>query len=298
MAEADQKPSTLNLDFPLPLLQAVQWTTSQGFDLAEVWEAFEQALIWDRIHAWDPRREHFEGLVPYLQEFSQASTPPSDTDVIQDRGRIRGSTWRQWLADGSLNRETGTIARLFEGRRRPHVEVFEPVLEGADVRSVYSILSARRENHVKQPGAAAASLTTVAPTLTFAFTAQPAATPLAPEPAAPTLSIAATDLVAGSSASVEAQKVDPFRTHAPGRPTGAVDMVLREAARRINEGEVEPRRGVRQDFADILHDWWEIAREKYDPPGPRVTAKTIYGSLKDLWNEAIKNSQNTPPKIL
>jgi hypothetical protein len=152
MAEADQKP-TLNLDFPLPLLQAVKWTTSQGFDLGEVWEAFEQALLWDRIHAWDPRRAHFEEMAPYLQEFSQARTPSADTDVILHRGRIRGATWRQWLADGSLNRETGTIARFFTGRR-PHVEVFEPVLEGADAQFVYSILSARRETHATQPPAA------------------------------------------------------------------------------------------------------------------------------------------------
>jgi hypothetical protein len=153
MAEAEQTPSTSHLDFPLPLLEAVRRVTSQGFALAETWEAFEQALIWDRIYAWDPRRAHFEELASYLQEFSQAGTPPADTDVIRRRGHIRGSTWRQWLADGSLDRETGTIDRLFEGRRS-HKEVFEPVLEGADVHFVYSILSARRETHATQPPAA------------------------------------------------------------------------------------------------------------------------------------------------
>jgi hypothetical protein len=91
---------------------------------------------------------------------------------------------------------------------------------------------------------------------------------------------------------VEAQKVDPFRTGAAGRPTGGVDMVLREAARRISEGEIKPRRGggVRQGFANSLHDWWEIERMKHDPPGPRVTSKTIYDRLSSLWNEAIRNS--------
>jgi hypothetical protein len=85
MAEAEQTPSTPHLDFPLPLLEAVRRVSSQGFALAEAWEAFEQALIWDRIHARDPRQAHFEELVIYLQEFSQAGTPPADTDVIRDR---------------------------------------------------------------------------------------------------------------------------------------------------------------------------------------------------------------------
>jgi hypothetical protein len=89
--------------------------------------------------------------------------------------------------------------------------------------------------------------------------------------------------------SVEAPKVDPFRTGAAGRPTG-LDLVLLEAARRIREGEIKPRHGGRQSFADSLRDWWDIERMKYDPPGPKLTAKTIYDRLGSLWNEAIRNS--------
>jgi hypothetical protein len=286
MAEAEQTPSTVNLDFPLPLLRAVQWTTSQGFDPAEVWEAFEQALIWDRIHAWAPQREHFEGLVPYLQEFSQAGTLPADMDVILHRGRIRGSTWRQWLADGSLNRETGTIARFFTGRR-PHVEVFEPMLEGADVRSVYSVLSARRVAHATQPAAAAASLAGAAPTLPVALTEQPAEAALPPETAA---SIAATDLVVGSSTSeapnlVEVPAVDQFRTGAAGRPT-AKHVILDEFERMLGAEEVEPTEGRLTKFAqDIMAPWWETRR--LASKGPSVKPGTIVNMLREPWRKAL-----------
>jgi hypothetical protein len=282
MAKADQTPSTRDFDFPRPLLGAVRWVTSQGFALAKAWEAFEQALIWDRIHAFDPRRAHFEGLVPYLQEFSQAGTLPADTDVVRDRGRIRGSTWRQWLADGSLDRETGTIVRLFEGRH-PHVEVFEPVLEGADVRSVYSILSARRE-----PGQ------------------QPPAAALTPETAAPTLSIAATDLVAGSPTSqapnrvevpavdpptalvpaTENATVEPFRSGFPGRPSSK-EVILVEFERRITDREVIPRQGDLSTEAKYLAQWWTTAK----PDGaPAPKAGSIGNAIRERWNSLINKT--------
>jgi hypothetical protein len=294
MAQADQKPSTLNLDFPLPLLQAVKWTTSQGFDLGEVWEAFEQALLWDRIHAWDPRRAHFEEMAPYLQEFSQARTPSADTDVILHRGRIRGATWRQWLADGSLNRETGTIARFFTGRR-PHVEVFEPVLEGADAHFVYSILSARREAPATQPAAAAASLAAAAPTLPVTLTEQPAEAALPSEPAA---SIAATGLVVGSSTSeapnlVEVPAVDQFRTGAPGRPT-AKHVIIDEFERMLGAEEVEPTAGRLTKFAqDIMAPWWETRRRA--SKGPPVKPGTIVNALREPWNKALAAKRTKSP---
>jgi hypothetical protein len=272
MAEAEQTPSTSHLDFPLPLLEAVRRVTSQGFALAETWEAFEQALIWDRIYAWDPRRAHFEELASYLQEFSQAGTPPADTDVIRRRGHIRGSTWRQWLADGSLDRETGTIDRLFEGRRS-HKEVFEPVLEGADVHFVYSILSARRETHATQPAALAAA----APTLPVALTEQPAEAALPPETAA---SIAATDL-------------DQFRTGAAGRPT-AKHVILEEFERMLGAEEVEPTEGGLTKFAqDIMAPWWETRR--LASKGPSVKPRTIVNMLREPWRKALAVKRTKSP---
>jgi hypothetical protein len=294
MAQADQKPSTPRLDFPLPLLQAVEWVTSRGFDRAEVWNEFERALIWDHIHAWDPRRAHFEALDPYLREFCQAGTSPADTDVITHRGRIRGSTWLQWLVDRSLNRETGTIARAFEGRR-PHVEVFEPVLEGADVQFVHSIVSAQRKDHATQPAAAAASLAAAALTLPVALTEQPAEAALPPETAA---SIAATDLVVGSSTSeapnlVEEPAVDQFRTGAAGRPT-AKHVILDEFERMLGAEEVEPAEGRLTKFAqDIMAPWWETRR--LASKGPSVKPGTIVNMLREPWRKALAAKRTKSP---
>jgi hypothetical protein len=267
MAEAEQTPSTVNLDFPLPLLQAVQWTTSQGFDLGEVWEAFEQALLWDRIHAWDPRREHFEGLVPYLQDFSQAGTPSADTDVILHRGRIRGSTWRQWLADGSLNRETGTIARLFEGRR-PHVEGFEPVLESADVRCVYSVLAARCDDHAKHPPTALVTGLSVNPgkvTMSVNF-ATAANFPVVP--------------------ATENVTVEPFYSGGPGRPS-AMEVILAEFERRISKREVIPRQGGLSTEAKHLAQWWTTTKPD---SAPAAKAGTVEIRIRERWNSLINKT--------
>jgi hypothetical protein len=115
-----------------------------------------------------------------------------------------------------------------------------------------------------------------------------AAAPPAPE-IAPTVSEVATQDV-----SREAQGVDPFNTGAGGRPS-AMEFVLVEANRRINDGEVEVRRGLQEDFSEDLAEWWEEERKKRTPPGPKVTAKTIRNNpdFRGLWHqELVRKSQN------
>jgi hypothetical protein len=84
---------------------------------------------------------------------------------------------------------------------------------------------------------------------------------------------------------VEPPAVDPFRTGAPGRPTGA-DAIYSEAERRISSGEVVPQpRGLAR-FAQDLSDWWERERQKFTPPGPAMKPGTIENRVRDLWHKS------------
>jgi hypothetical protein len=83
---------------------------------------------------------------------------------------------------------------------------------------------------------------------------------------------------------------DPFKTGAAGRPT-PMTIIQQEAERRIREGEVDPLLRKAGDVANELAEWWEIERLKYDPPGPSVKTKTIYGYILPLW----RNCRKPPP---
>jgi hypothetical protein len=95
--------------------------------------------------------------------------------------------------------------------------------------------------------------------------------------------------------SPEMQGVDPFKTGAGGRPT-AIAVVLLEAKRRIDDGEVEVVRGKQKAFTDDLANWWEEERKKYNPPGPKITGKTIRNNADflTLWRQALAAKSQNP----
>jgi hypothetical protein len=102
--------------------------------------------------------------------------------------------------------------------------------------------------------------------------------------------------VATQDVSREAQGVDPFNTGAGGRPS-AMEFVLSEAKRRIDDGEVEVVRGKQVEFADALAAWWEKKRKTYNPPGPKITGKTIRNNedFRSLWRQALAAKIPKPP---
>jgi hypothetical protein len=83
----------------------------------------------------------------------------------------------------------------------------------------------------------------------------------------------------------EPATVSPFRTGAPGRPSAA-DVIITEAKRRISSGEVVPKpRGLAR-FAQDLFKWWELERQRFTPPGPKMKRGTIENKVRDLWQES------------
>jgi hypothetical protein len=117
-------------------------------------------------------------------------------------------------------------------------------------------------------------------------------------PAAPPSTAAAPVVseVATQDVPPEVQGVEPFKTGAGGRPS-AITVVLPEAKRMIDDGEVEVVRGKQEEFADALADWWEEERKKHNPPGPKITGKTIRNSedFRSLWRQALAEKSQNPP---
>jgi hypothetical protein len=90
-----------------------------------------------------------------------------------------------------------------------------------------------------------------------------------------------------ASQTAHATDIEPFRSGAAGRPS-AMDVIVREAERRIETGQVIPRSGKggnRDDVAERLCEWWKTERTKYKPHGPKVTKTTIYNRLGPLWRK-------------
>jgi hypothetical protein len=100
------------------------------------------------------------------------------------------------------------------------------------------------------------------------------------------LRVFAADKKAAPKSSGHAE-VDPFRTGAAGRPT-ASHLVVAEAKRRIEEGEVKPLKGGLNDFAISLFNWWEKERFKYQPPAPALKAGSLKNAgVRKLWKDAL-----------
>jgi hypothetical protein len=100
------------------------------------------------------------------------------------------------------------------------------------------------------------------------------------------LRVFAADKLKAAPKSSSYAEVDPFRTGAAGRPT-ASHLVVAEAKRRIEEGEVKPREGGLNDFANLLCKWWDTERLKYQPPGaPPLKPGSIKNAVRQLWNDA------------
>jgi hypothetical protein len=85
--------------------------------------------------------------------------------------------------------------------------------------------------------------------------------------------------------------VDLFKTGAPGRPT-PMHIVIDEAKRRIESGEVAPKRNECAKFSGVLAAWWEIRRHEYDPTPPSLKPRSIKNSIRELWNHALGGAQN------
>jgi hypothetical protein len=77
---------------------------------------------------------------------------------------------------------------------------------------------------------------------------------------------------------------DPFRSGARGRPS-AMELIEKEAQRRVTAGEVVPRSGELSKFAEGLELWWEAERKTFDPHGPQTRNKAIADRLRVWWNQ-------------
>jgi hypothetical protein len=84
----------------------------------------------------------------------------------------------------------------------------------------------------------------------------------------------------------EPAAVDPVRTGAPGRPTGAA-ILRAEAERRINAGEVVAQRGGLTKFSEDLHNWYDTERRLHNKLWPSITSKSICRILSPLWKSKL-----------
>lgn len=81
--------------------------------------------------------------------------------------------------------------------------------------------------------------------------------------------------------------IDLFKTGGAGRPT-AESVILQEAERRIDDGEVTPTFGKLTAFSEDLADWWKNKRRTYDPSGPETGASAIRNRVREMWNGRLK----------
>jgi hypothetical protein len=101
----------------------------------------------------------------------------------------------------------------------------------------------------------------------------------------------ADELKAAPTSSV-ATGLDAFRTGAPGRPSAA-DFIRTEVKRRIGAREVVPRRGDLEAYSNVMWDWYEKERHKFNPPGPEVKSPgSVKNMIRPVWNCALSNVQN------
>ncbi len=78
------------------------------------------------------------------------------------------------------------------------------------------------------------------------------------------------------------QTVDPYYTGAPGRPSAA-HLVKAEAKRRIETGEVKPRRRGMAQFVEHLATWLRQAH----PSAPPLTSKSIENTIRSIWRASL-----------
>jgi hypothetical protein len=70
-------------------------------------------------------------------------------------------------------------------------------------------------------------------------------------------------------------------------------IVIAEAKRRIESGEVTPKRNECAKFSEVLATWWETERHKYDPTLPSLKPRSIKNKILDeLWNPALNDALN------
>jgi hypothetical protein len=81
------------------------------------------------------------------------------------------------------------------------------------------------------------------------------------------------------------QGLDPFRTGAPGRPTGA-HLVLAEFERRLWDGKITPRPKGCSECARQLAEWYEVERQRYTPHGPPLSAKRVESIIRGAYRQA------------
>jgi hypothetical protein len=79
------------------------------------------------------------------------------------------------------------------------------------------------------------------------------------------------------------------KTKSPGRPN-LINSLIAEAQRRIETGEITPRRGGLTAFAEDLAQWWEHERHRSNERS--LSARGIANAIRDLWNEAL-SAENT-----
>jgi hypothetical protein len=86
----------------------------------------------------------------------------------------------------------------------------------------------------------------------------------------------------------ETASVDPFKTGAPGRPTAA-HLVKAEAKRRIASCETAT---TLAQFSRDLAAWYEEERQKSEPAGPTLTARTIENIVRPLWRQVTSSPRD------
>jgi hypothetical protein len=82
------------------------------------------------------------------------------------------------------------------------------------------------------------------------------------------------------------EKLDPFRSGTPGRPTG-MHLIEADGRRRIEAGEVKPTPRGLATYAGTLAEWWDIERVKFKPHGPKVGSKAIANRLRVFWKSKL-----------
>jgi hypothetical protein len=88
-------------------------------------------------------------------------------------------------------------------------------------------------------------------------------------------------------------EVDPFRTGTQGRPP-ASHHVVHEFEQRLQADVVKPKRGELNKCARDLHDWWEEARNTFNPPGPPLSVPTIENAIRERWRQALDAARINP----
>jgi hypothetical protein len=88
-------------------------------------------------------------------------------------------------------------------------------------------------------------------------------------------------------------EVDPFRTGTQGRPP-ASHHVVHEFEQRLQADVVKPKWGELNKCARDLHDWWEEARNTFNPPGPPLSVPTIENAIRERWRQALDAARINP----